>query len=252
VKAQVVPARCQFPIVLLHGLFGFVERRLGAVRFTYFRGVAPYLESVGNRVVAIPVPSCGRIEDRARKIAHALDTHPDLKDLPVNVIAHSMGGLDGRYLISRLGYGDRVRSLTTIVTPHRGSYLANGLIIPGLGRAFKWLIPALQDLNEKALVRFNEETPDRPGTRYFSIPAKTGFIPCTPFLWPTYLFLLAVRGANDGQVPLDSAKWGEVLEEARADHIQLIGLRLGLNAWTCENHLDLYGRITMRLFGSGF
>lgn len=245
---QIVPARCQFPIVLLHGLFGFVERRLGPFRFTYFRGVSPYLESVGNQVVSVAAPGCGRIQDRARLIAHALDSHPVLKSSPVNLIGHSMGGLDARYLITKLGYGDRVRSLTTIATPHRGSFLANALLFPGIGALSRRLIPALLDLNEEALDRFNEEIRDHPHTQYFSVPAVTSFVSCTPFLWLTYLLLAASRGPNDGQVPFKSAKWGEVLEEARADHFQLIGLRLGLNAWTGENHLDLYGRITMRLF----
>lgn len=251
-KPEGLPARCRFPIVLLHGLFGFVERRLGPLRFTYFRDVAPYLESVGNRVVAISVPACGRIEARARKIAQTLDTHPILKDSPVNLIAHSMGGLDARYLITKLGYGDRVRSLTTIATPHRGSFLANALLFPGAGAVFQKLIPALRDLNEKALEYFNEEVGDHPHTRYFSVPTETSLLSCTPFMWPTYVILKVARGANDGQVPIASARWGEVLEETSADHIQVIGLRLGLNAWTCENHLDLYGRITMRLFENGY
>lgn len=251
-KPEVVPARCQFPIVLLHGLFGFTQRRLGPLRFTYFRSVAPYLESVGNRVVAIAVPARGRIEERALKIVDALESHPLLRNSPVNLIAHSMGGLDGRYLISRLGYADRVRSLTTLATPHRGSYLANALSIPGLRIITGRLVPALQDLHEKALARFSDETPDDSNVRYFSVPAKADFFTCSPFLWPTFLFLLALRGANDGQVPFESAKWGEVLEEAKADHIHLIGLRLGLNAFFGESHLNLYGRITRILEECGF
>ena len=46
----------------------------------------------------------------------------------VHILAHSMGGLDSRYLISKLGYGDRVASLTTISTPHRGSRIADVLL----------------------------------------------------------------------------------------------------------------------------
>ena len=37
----------------------------------------------------------------------------------VNIIAHSKGGLDARYLISGLHMEDKVASLTTISTPHR-------------------------------------------------------------------------------------------------------------------------------------
>ena len=43
----------------------------------------------------------------------------------VNIIAHSKGGLDARYLISGLHMEDKVASLTTISTPHRGSELLN-------------------------------------------------------------------------------------------------------------------------------
>ena len=44
-----------------------------------------------------------------------------------------MGGLDSRYLVSKMGWGDRVASLTTISTPHRGSNIADVLlkVIPG-------------------------------------------------------------------------------------------------------------------------
>ena len=43
----------------------------------------------------------------------------------VVIIAHSMGGLDARYMISRLGMDDRVTALVTITTPHRGSPYAD-------------------------------------------------------------------------------------------------------------------------------
>ena len=38
----------------------------------------------------------------------------------VNIIAHSKGGLDARYAISKLGMAPYVASLTTMNTPHRG------------------------------------------------------------------------------------------------------------------------------------
>jgi triacylglycerol lipase len=70
----------------------------------------------------------------------------------INIIAHSMGGLDARFFISHLqppddpdhtwGTSGRIASLTTISTPHRGSFMAdvglkflNGLTdihLPGL------------------------------------------------------------------------------------------------------------------------
>ena len=44
---------------------------------------------------------------------------------PVHLFAHSMGGLDSRYMISQLDMADRVLTLTTIGTPHRGTSFAD-------------------------------------------------------------------------------------------------------------------------------
>src|SRR6185295_19714138 len=64
------------------------------------------------------------IEHRAGQLkAQIQGAFPDAKK--VNLIAHSMGGLDARYLTSCLGFSDRVASLTTIGTTHRGTRLAD-------------------------------------------------------------------------------------------------------------------------------
>ncbi len=46
----------------------------------------------------------------------------------VNIIAHSKGGLDGKYMIRNLGMEDKVASLPTLCTPHRGAQLATKLL----------------------------------------------------------------------------------------------------------------------------
>ena len=43
----------------------------------------------------------------------------DKKNEKVNIIAHSKGGLDARYMISKLNMGEYVASLTMISSPHR-------------------------------------------------------------------------------------------------------------------------------------
>ena len=43
----------------------------------------------------------------------------------LNLIAQSMGGLDARFAISRLGMADRIATLVTVSTPHRGSAIAD-------------------------------------------------------------------------------------------------------------------------------
>ena len=62
----------------------------------------------------------GSITDRAKILHQALAK--DLKGKSVNLIGHSMGGLDCRYLLSHIRPDDyKVLSLTTLATPHRGS-----------------------------------------------------------------------------------------------------------------------------------
>ncbi len=46
----------------------------------------------------------------------------------VNLIAHSKGGLDCKYLIRELGMEDSVASLTTLCTPHKGSPVASRIM----------------------------------------------------------------------------------------------------------------------------
>lgn len=52
----------------------------------------------------------------------------------VNIIAHSKGGLEARYLVSSLGMENRIASVTTLCTPHHGSVSMDKLLkwFPGL------------------------------------------------------------------------------------------------------------------------
>lgn len=75
------------------------------------------LEGVGGQTLQIVVTA-----DGDATAWFGLEARIDSK---VNIIAHSMGGLDARYMISALGGANRVASLTTISTPHTGSKVAN-------------------------------------------------------------------------------------------------------------------------------
>ena len=48
----------------------------------------------------------------------------------MNIIAHSKGGLEARYLISNMGYGRYIASLSMLSTPNRGSRVAELLLRP--------------------------------------------------------------------------------------------------------------------------
>ncbi|MCA9706537.1 MAG: alpha/beta fold hydrolase, partial [Myxococcales bacterium] len=128
-----------------------------------------------------------RAEHLAERVDAILAVHGVEK---VNLIGHSMGGLDSRWLVAHLGYQDRVASITTIGTPHRGSSVANAVL--GLTDAdnawVEWLTDkvvalvesnfddaydkdlegALQDLSTDGAAALNAQTPDRPEVFYQS------------------------------------------------------------------------------------
>jgi triacylglycerol lipase len=179
---------------------------------------------------------------------------------PVHVVGHSMGGLDARYMISRLGMAGRVRSLTTVGTPHRGTAFADWgvrhfarLLRPFL-RMFGIPHQAFLDLTTDGCRRFNEAVPDAPGVRYFSVAGD-----CDPALvgpeWRfPYRLLNQAEGPNDGVVSVASAAWGEHAEVWPGDHLNLVNWP---NRLACRRGLwaDLapdYGRVVRRLAAAGF
>ncbi|KAI9018789.1 Alpha/Beta hydrolase protein [Phycomyces nitens] len=111
------------PIVLCHGLYGFDlwgPDAFPALQFHYWQGIEDALAKLGAKVIVTGVPKTGSIRERAHELHCVLKAI--MKDKDVNFVAHSMGGLDCRYLLSHIkDRSYRPRSLTTICTPHQGS-----------------------------------------------------------------------------------------------------------------------------------
>jgi triacylglycerol lipase len=179
------PPPARLPIVLVHGFAGFQD--IGPIG--YFFRVAPMLRAQGRRVYEAVLPPFGNTPQRVPALRTAVDDALRDSGSPrVLIIAHSQGGLDARYLVSTLGYGDRVAAIATISTPHRGTAVADlfDSAIPGVAdgvvNAFATLLgvaynearsradlrAALQGMRTSALTRFNEENPDDPRVRYYS------------------------------------------------------------------------------------
>ena len=77
-------------------------------------------KTVGAEVIVTAVPATGSIASRAEQLDRFLQIKAFGRG--INFMAHSMGGLDCRYLITHLKPADYTPlSLTTIATPHRGS-----------------------------------------------------------------------------------------------------------------------------------
>jgi len=147
---------------------------------------------------------------------------------PVHVFAHSMGGLDARYMISRLGMAPRVLSLTTLGTPHRGCPFADWAL-SRLGRLVCPILDylslpyqAFHDLTVARSAEFNDQTPDAPGVRYFSVAGR--YEPRGPHpLWRvTAPVVRRAEGPNDGVVSIASASYGESTSVWDGDHLSLV------------------------------
>ncbi|HSN90772.1 MAG TPA: alpha/beta fold hydrolase [Anaeromyxobacteraceae bacterium] len=241
----------RYPVVLAHGLFGFDQIRVGFSRQDYFRGVPARLQGEGWVVHRARVASAASVATRADELAAFI------RDLPgprVNVVAHSMGGLDARYALARLGLADRVASLTTVGTPHLGTpvadlgeELADRARLRGALERMGLRMDALRDLTTERMAWFNREVPDVRGVAYGSVVAVVRRKrDVNPLLLPTYLWLAERGGENDGMVPAASQRWGEVLAEIEADHWAQIGWSRRFDA------AGFYADLLRELRGRGF
>lgn len=232
-----MPTPRQSVPVLLHGFLGFP--RLGPI--AYFRGVEAALRDCGVTPLIPALPPASSVSDRAEALAKVLKQHPS----PTFVlIGHSMGGLDGRFLITHLDPEHRVRSLVTVATPHRGTAVARD-ILDGRGPlsavARRYWRSALTDLDPAT--RLHDIIADRPGVRYCSYAAgrRTDELPF--WLVPFARFL---QGDNDGLVSRDSATWGHFCGSVHADHFEAVGWSL---AWPSRkarrpfDHIPFWRRI---------
>ncbi|MCB9488327.1 MAG: hypothetical protein H6684_06320 [Deltaproteobacteria bacterium] len=231
----------QYPIVLLHGFMGWGYA--GPVFSNYYK-VLDHLKDHGFEVYEPAVTPIATIEERAAQIAALIDAkYPNQK---VNLIAHSQGGVDARYLISSMGWGDRVASLTTISTPHDGTALADiaAGLTPGVA---DWIIDAVigwfgqdwdvvdqltHDYMEEV---FNPENPDDQRVAYYSFHGDGDAV--FVGLWPTYAVMDLFEGCNDGIVGCVSATYGEDLGALPTDHFGVVGHPVGFVSF---DHLELY------------
>lgn len=232
----------------------------------YFRSVpAKYADALFPTV-----PIIGTIRDRAEALAAAIN-QKNFPPGPINLIAHSMGGLDSRFLISQdvggLASAGRIASLSTIATPHLGSAVADFVIAPKLEsiperalydtitaviHAMGMPIGALANLTTSFCKTFNTENPDRPGIQYF---AYAGVGLSNFFLKPTHAYLQhvgtnALEVQNDGMVTVASATHNGLTEPpwAGADHVSEVGWQIDRPGFKGDfDHIAAIERVVDRL-----
>ena len=216
------------PIILAHGIVPFdaLYRPLlqaGLRRFLrpsdkydYFSGIAGHLENHGYTVFAPRVPFAAQVDKRALALKRRVEVILESTGADrVHIIAHSMGGLDARHMIVDFDMADRVATLTTIGTPHRGTSFADF----GLAKV-DWLISftgvfglnleGFRDLSTSAAAAFNERALNaeaQNSVRYATYAAHQSYERIFTPLKLSWKVIAGSEGDNDGLVPVTSAAW---------------------------------------------
>ncbi len=224
------------PIVLHHGLFGFGNFKLGPVKLSYFHKIDNAIARLGHPLILTRVHPTGSVTLRAHQLKHAILSRLNGSAEKVIVLAHSMGGLDARHMITHLGMADRVSTLVTISCPHRGSpyadwcvrHVGTRLRLLTLMKSLGVDAGAFHDLTLERCARFNETTPDAPAVKYYSISACRPWPQVPPWAMHAWRVIHAAEGENDGLVSVQSAQWGEHLGTWPADHWHTINKRFAM------------------------
>lgn len=213
--------KTKYPLLMLHGI-GFQDYKY----LNYWGRIPKRLIQNGSTIFYGHQQAWGTIETNAEEIRkNLLKILKETKCNKVNIIAHSKGGLDARYLISTLQMGEYVASLTTISTPHQGSallevldklpdstyrkitsiinkyFLKIGDTMPDSYCASKQLLPSY-------LEKFNQENPDSPLVYYQSYASAMRSASSDSLLSIPYLLMRWLSGDNDGLVTVESSQWG--------------------------------------------
>ena len=217
------------PIVLHHGLFGYDQINIGRLHITYFRGIDQAIRDRGHPLIIPRVHPCASVAKRAEQLKTTILDHLAQMGRPgdrVVVIAHSLGGRDARYMLSKLDMADRVAALVTITTPHRGTPYADwcvrrlghtcgGLWLAGL---FGIDIGGILDLTTEHCRQFNDRVPDAAGVRYFSVSAARQRSQVPLFARHAHRTVFDAEGENDSLVSVQSSTWATHLGVWPADH----------------------------------
>ena len=113
----------KYPIVLAHGMAGF-DSLFGI--YQYFYAIPGDLEDDGAEVYVTEVPQFNSTEARGEALLAQVEEIIALTGAEkVNLIGHSHGGLDARYVAAVAP--ELVASVTTVGSPHGGAELATFL-----------------------------------------------------------------------------------------------------------------------------
>ena len=141
----------KYPIILVHGII------IKDIKFIKsFGNIDCILRIQGHHVYKSNVDGVGTIENNASMLKEEILSILEKEKVDkVNIIAHSKGGLDSKYMIQQLGMEDHVASLTTLCTPHKGSPIAENIL-----KLPKWILKFIAFWVNLVYKIFGDKHPD--------------------------------------------------------------------------------------------
>lgn len=246
-----------FPILLAHGIARFDEIPQQLLKLDnswidsvhYFKEIRSSLEKAGFTVFHSGVRWANSVDERADDLwfNNILPRYKQHKTR-LNIVAHSMGGLDVRHLVYKyrnrpqIKPEDVIASISTISTPHLGTVFAdwgtkNNDELRLFARQFGVSIDGFWDLTQTRTRQFNEKAAEYESRLYDPVKGKVKFFTYagrqdmfsifTP-LKASYHIIFVSEGENDGLVSVRSAKWKKpyfVEPPIDADHLNELGWR---------------------------
>lgn len=287
-QAQSTYTQTKYPVVLVHGLFGF-DAVLGV--YDYWYGIGDELKSGGATVYTASVSAANSSEVRGEQLIRDLDRLRAITGKSkFNLLGHSQGGTTIRYVASVRP--DLVASVSLTGTPNLGSPVADGVnntlppgsplrpLVSGFVNAFAGFIGALSgnldpqnslaalgSLSTSGATSFNSRHPQgRPttscgsganlvnGVRYYSMGGTsvlTNILDISdPVLGAGALFFGFEQ--NDGLVGRCSSRWGTVLRDNYPwNHGDEVNQFLGLRGLFASDPRSVYRAHANRLKNLG-
>jgi triacylglycerol lipase len=229
----------KYPVVFVHGIVAHDRKSL----IDFWGEIPERLNKEGIIIYYGNTDAWGSIESNAELLKNTIDKILQEKECEkVNIIAHSKGGIDSRYLIYAYNYADKVASLTTVSTPHKGAEMADMIYNHKMvknSKAFKRFIKDYEkkygdinpdmfgvnyQLTTENMAEFNERTGMVDERVYFQSLYTTMEKPADDLLFgSSFKYIKSVAGANDGVVSEYSACWGNNYKkiEGRISHRQI-------------------------------
>ncbi len=212
----------KYPFVFIHGT-GFRDRKW----FNYWGRIPTALASRGCKFYYGNQDSWATVENNAASLKERINEILDETGAgKVNIVAHSKGGLEARYIISSLGMSDTIASLTTVSTPHHGSktmdfvcglpaflfraaaFFAN-LWFKMLGDSNPDFHLACRQFTTGYAEEFNRNNADADGVCYQSYAGVMRNSFSDVMMMIPHFVVRRMEGENDGLVTPGSAQWGD-------------------------------------------